>query len=228
MSGCGVQLLARGRDADIFNAGQGRVLRRYRDPSKDATQEARVMQFARHHGVPVPDVFDAGGPDLVLERIAGPTMGGAIGRRPWTLAAHARMLAELHDLVHRVDGPTWLDQPLGWGDRLIHLDLHPENVLMGHSGPMIIDWANAAVGPGEADVADAWLIISAASAPGGVLKRKLAGVAQRRLAHLFLRAAGVDLTPVLAAAADRRLVDKNLDPSERARISRTVKSFGEG
>jgi aminoglycoside phosphotransferase (APT) family kinase protein len=135
------------------------------------------------------------------------------------MASYARLLADLHNLVHGVPGPPWLDQPFGPGDRLLHLDLHPENVLIGRSGPVIIDWSNAAVGPRDADVADAFLIISSANAPGGVFMRTLAPLGQRYLAGLFLRAAGANISSVVAAAANRRLADKNLNSVERQRIS---------
>src|SRR5205085_1357238 len=69
-----VQLLATGRDADVFDAGPGRVLRRYRNPDRSSVREAEIMRYARDQGFPVPAVFDADGPDLVMERVVGPTM----------------------------------------------------------------------------------------------------------------------------------------------------------
>ena len=51
------------------------------------------MAYARGAGLPVPEVFDVDGPDLVMERVAGPTMTAALARRPWTLAAQAGRLA---------------------------------------------------------------------------------------------------------------------------------------
>jgi aminoglycoside phosphotransferase (APT) family kinase protein len=213
-----MRLLAAGRDADVFEAGVGRVLRRYRDASRDVSREARVMQYARGQGLPVPEVFDADGPDLVLERVDGPTMGSDLGRQPWKLGGHARLLAGLHAAVHRIPGPSWLEAPFGLGDRLVHLDLHPENVLISASGPVIIDWTNARTGAEAADVADAWLIISVGSAPGGRVKKVVASAGQRWFADLFLRATSVDVSSVVGLAADRRLGDQNLSRTECARI----------
>src|ERR1700761_5987177 len=97
-------LLGSGRNADVYDIGGGRVLRRYRDgrdPDRVAA-EAQVMAHARAGGVPVPEVFDVAGADIVMERAVGPTMLDVLGRRPWTIRAHARLLARLHELVHQV------------------------------------------------------------------------------------------------------------------------------
>ena len=74
---------------------------------------------------------------LVLELVDGPTMLADLGRRPWRLARHARTLAELHARLHKVPYE---------GERLLHLDLHPDNVLLSARGPVVIDWTNARAG----------------------------------------------------------------------------------
>ena len=64
-------LLGAGRSADVYDVGGGRVLRRYRD-GRDPTgvdAEAQVMGVARAFGVPVPEVFDVSGTDIVMERV---------------------------------------------------------------------------------------------------------------------------------------------------------------
>jgi aminoglycoside phosphotransferase (APT) family kinase protein len=215
-----VELLGRGRDADVFALDGNRVLRRYRDAGRSAEREAAVMAYARSAGLPVPEVFDVQGADLVLERVVGPTMTAALARRPWTLAAQARVLAGLHRAVHDVPAPDWLAGPFGGGDALLHLDLHPENVLMTADGPVVIDWTNAARGPAEVDVADAWLVVSAGSVPGGRLQAAVVGAAQGTFARLFRRSAGLQPGPALAVAATRRLADRNLDDRERQRVRR--------
>lgn len=221
-----MQLLGAGRDADVFALDGGRVLRRYRNPRRSAEREARVMTHARAAGLPVPEVVDVAGPDLVLERIEGPTMAAALVRRPWTLAAHARVLGELHRAVHAVPAPDWLDGPsfdagpAGSAGSLLHLDLHPENVLLGSGGPVVIDWTNAARGAAAVDVADAWLVMTVARPAGGRAQAAVAAVAQGTFARSFRRAAGLDLRAALPAAAGRRLGDPNLGHGERRRIRR--------
>ncbi len=221
-----MQLVGRGRDADVFALDGDRVLRRYRVAGRSAEREAAVMGHARSCGLPVPEVLDVAGPDLVMTRVVGPTMSDALVRRPWSMAAQARVLAGLHEQVHAVVAPGWLEAPVGEGGSLLHLDLHPENVLLSPSGPVIIDWTNAARGPAAADVADAWLVISAAGVPGSRSRAALVAAAQGTFARLFRRAAGLELTAALPAAAARRLADRNLGDRERRRIRRLAGAGG--
>lgn len=214
----GRPLLARGREADVVDLGDGRVLRRFRDPSRRAEREAAVMRYAGSQGVPVPQVYDASGPCLVLERLDGTTMSAALARRPWSLTVRARQLAELHRQIHSVAAPSWLDTRVGDGDALLHLDLHPRNVVLSSRGPVVIDWTNAASGAPDIDVADAWLMISTADlSRSRTLSGALRG-SQRRFANAFLTAAGTVAREALATAARRRLGDRNVSPSEEARI----------
>ena len=129
-----------GRSADVHDLGRGRVLRRYHDRARSARYEADAMSLARAHGVPVPEVFDVDGPDIVMEKVDGPTMLADVARRPWRLLRHAAALARLHEQVHAVPAREWLQAPFGEGGALLHLDLHPENVLLSARGPVVIDW----------------------------------------------------------------------------------------
>ncbi len=63
-------LIASGRDADVFALGDDRVLRRYR-LGGDVGPEAELMAYVGERGFPVPRVYDAAGPDLVLQRLHG-------------------------------------------------------------------------------------------------------------------------------------------------------------
>ena len=138
-------MLAVGREADVYEIDERRVLRRYRREA-DVTGEAAVMRHLAGLGFPVPAVHEATGRDMVLERLDGPTMAqapatGALGVD--TAAGHlADLLRRLHEL------PSWPGSPLG--PAVLHLDLHPENVLMTARGPVVIDWCNAR--PGEPDL----------------------------------------------------------------------------
>jgi len=138
-------LLGRGREADVYDLGDGRVLRRYRR-GRDATLEAEAMRVVRSAGVSCPTVFDADGSDIVMERIGGVTLATDMARRPWTVAAAGRTLASLHTQLHRVPAPATITRRVSHGDALLHLDLHPENVIVSSTGPVLIDWANVAMG----------------------------------------------------------------------------------
>jgi len=69
----GVVPFATGRDADVYELDSGRVLRRYRTGG-DVADEAAVMRHAATHGYPVPAIYAAEGPELVLQRLDGPTI----------------------------------------------------------------------------------------------------------------------------------------------------------
>ncbi|HEX6715115.1 MAG TPA: phosphotransferase, partial [Thermoleophilaceae bacterium] len=157
--------IGRGRAADVFLLNDGRVLKRDRE-GRNAGHEAEAMRHAGAHGLPVPEVFAADGTDLVMERIDGPTMTADMARRPWRVTAHARLLADLHNRLHRVPPPEQLSPRLGGESTMVHGDLHPDNVLLSPRGPVLIDWANAGRGRAEDDVAMAWLIIAASDMPG--------------------------------------------------------------
>lgn len=216
-----MDLLARGRDCDVFDAGAGRVLRRYRRDGSSVERESKAMVYARSRGCPVPEVLDAHGRDLLMERVDGPTMAADPMARPWMLRRHARLLASVHATVHSVAGPEWLDRPFGAGGSLLHLDLHPENLLIVGSEVVVIDWTNAAVGPADADVLDTWLVVSAVRPSGSGLQAAIIGRAQSSLANMFRRAANMkEDQPLLRLVAQRRLADRNMTSSERHRMVR--------
>jgi aminoglycoside phosphotransferase (APT) family kinase protein len=221
-----------GRSADIYDLGHGRVLRRYHDHERSARGEAEVMSWAAAHGVPVPEVFGADGPDIVMEKVDGPTMLADLARRPWRLAGHAAALARLHEQVHAVPALDGLRAPSGMGGRageavLLHLDLHPENVLMSARGPVIIDWEGAGRGPTEADVAVCWVVVATSEVPGSVRQQVVGRAGQRLFADIFLRRAGVAVGPAwLAEAARFRLLDPHLRPAEAARVRRVLARGG--
>lgn len=212
-----IELIGRGRDADVFALDDRRVLRRYRS-GRSAEHEAAVMEHARKAGYPVPEVLDASGPDLTLQRVTGRTMADDLKRGPWRIWSHAKLLADLHRRLHAIDAPDGLRAPLGEGTALLHLDLHPENVLVSRDGPWVIDWANAARGPAEADVALTFVIVGVVPQARSPIDR-LGDALRKRFAAEFLIAA--DMPAVRGAmplALEFRLADANLLPEERAAL----------
>ena len=150
-----MRLLASGRDADVWALDDERVLRRYRD-GRDMSREAEVMRHAARHGFPVPAVLrtEPGG-GMVVERLYGPTMLAALLAGTLTAAEGGALLGEL--LVRLGPIPAG---PTGEAGSLLHLDLHPDNVILTASGPVVVDWANAAAGPSTLDVAMSALILA--------------------------------------------------------------------
>lgn len=207
-------LLARGREADVFDRGDGTVLRRYRDRDVPA-HEVRVMRFARSNRYPVPEVIAVAGRDLVLDRITGPTMQEVLFGEPGSLSDKAAQLAELHHRLHLVAGPDWL--PLrGDGDRLLHLDLHPKNVILGPSGPVVIDWSNAARGPSALDPALAIAVFVTAKANVGPEERSGIDAFIDAFSSHF---AAADLDAALPLALELRRAAHNVTDRERAELT---------
>jgi aminoglycoside phosphotransferase (APT) family kinase protein len=200
---------ASGRDADVWALAGGRVLRRYRD-GWDVAAESTVMAHVRAHGYPVPVVHSAAGPDLVMDRVDGPTMLAALVGGALDLGTGAGVLADLLRRLHAVPGPG--------GDparRVLHLDLHPDNVLLAPAGPVVIDWRNAAEGPPGLDVAMSAVILGQAACD------PLLDVAPAARAFLraFLHRVAEDPLPHLDQALGRRGADPNQSTRERALLS---------
>jgi tRNA A-37 threonylcarbamoyl transferase component Bud32 len=83
------------------------VLRRARD-GRSLEREAAIMRHVAGHGLPVPEVFDADGADIVMARVDGPNMLDDVGRHPGRLVRHARLLATLHHDLGQIDAPVGL------------------------------------------------------------------------------------------------------------------------
>jgi Ser/Thr protein kinase RdoA (MazF antagonist) len=215
-----MRLIASGRDADVFDLGDGRVLRRHKD-GRPATKQADLLRYAAAHGYPVPALHDANGPDLVLEKLDGPEMQEVL--RPWNFGPNARILADLHRRLHQIPPMPGLDSAFGEPRALLHLDLHPRNVLLTSRGPVVIDWANAANGPGQADVALMYVIGKTSRIDGPAWSRALLGAFRDRFLDAFVAAAAdAEFAAVLPAVAEWRKRDRNVTPAERAAIDRLL------
>ena len=181
------------------------------------------MRLARAGGVPVPEVHDVDGRDMVLERVDGPTMLTALTSRPWQVASQVQTLVELHRLVHRVPAPGWLRPTLGTGQSLLHLDLHPANIILSSDGPVLLDWQGAAGGEAATDLALTYLLLRTSTVPGRAGQRVIGRLGQFAFAALFRAAAGASsVDSQLRAVARRRLADPTLLPQEASRIRRML------
>ena len=219
-------LVASGRAADVYAYGDGLVLRRYRTPVF-LVYEAAVMQWVAAHGYPVPNVVAVHGPDLVMERLDGPTMLSDFSRHPWRLFRYARTIATLLKELHAIPPADWMVPKHTGGDATVHLDLHPDNVMLTSRGPVVIDWSNAGRGDPAAEIADLWLVLACAQIPGGQIERTLIGFGRRT----FLRAllSHFDVAPIrakLKVAYDFRSRDRNMSEEELGRMRKLVERFG--
>lgn len=217
-------LLASGRDADIFEYGPSQVLRRSRH-ARSMEREARTMEFVHAHGFPSPrvDELSDAGTELVMERITGVNMVEALNNAPWKAKRFGRILAELHKELHELPGPEWLTlTTLRAGTQLLHMDLHPLNVMMSDRGPIVIDWGNAVRGDPRTDVAVTWTLMSAGEVPTSGVKGQLVGLIRSRLVSGFI---GAFDREVVAREVDAVVRWKSNDPNMSASEIASMRTF---
>jgi aminoglycoside phosphotransferase (APT) family kinase protein len=219
-------LIGTGRAADVYDIGDGKVLRRYRT-DHDSSIEAAAMRAAWAADYPVPEVFDADGRDLVMERLVGPTMLKVLGDRPWRYARIADELADLHARLAALHideaGVAVRFEP---AECLVHLDLHPGNVVLTPRGPVVIDWSNAGMGPRGADVATTWILLTIGEADDiPTALRPFVGAIRRRLLRRFLRGVERPGLGVIRMVAEHRMRDWNLRRGELAELRRFLEGF---
>ncbi|MFD6278215.1 phosphotransferase [Streptomyces sp. NPDC060209] len=152
-------LLGSGRTADVYALDGSWVLRRYRHDI-DTTGELAVMSYLSASGFPVPRIGPPAAEslptDLVVQRLTGPTLAEALLAGTVTEGEGADLLARLLRELHAI--PPRLSQDPD--DRILHLDLHPENVILAPEGAMVIDWLTTREGPPALDRAMTSLILA--------------------------------------------------------------------
>lgn len=156
-----------------------------------------------------------------MERLDGRDMLADLSRRPWLVRRHGATLADLHNRLHEIPAPAGLAPAFGPGDRVLHLDLHPANVMLTSNGPVVIDWSDAAAGAAGADVAMAYLIMASSDTdliPAAL--RPVVGRLRAVLIRQFLAGARDDPQAHLARVARERAQDRNVRPAEADRLLR--------
>jgi hypothetical protein len=146
-----VRPLDSGRDADVYLYGDGLVLRRYRD-GRSACEEAATLRYLASVGFAVPEVARSQGPDIVMARVFGPSLAAAVQAGDVHPSVAGETLAFLHSRLH--------DLTRAGEQSLLHLDLHPLNVLLSSDGPVVIDWANSRRGAPGLDLATTALTLA--------------------------------------------------------------------
>jgi len=224
------KVIARGRTAELFDLPENQVLKLFYDwvSPETARKEYEVSQLVFRAGLPVPRVFDLINHEnrsgVIFEKIRGTTMLSLIGKKPWQVALHSRILAELHHKIHqvKVDGfPTYHDQwlkkidlvpnlseeikqdlinrvaQLPQDNRLCHFDFHPDQVLYTENGPIILDWMTAYAGHPAADVARTQILLTIGKPPDASLTMKLLSSLLGKLANFYYQKRYLALNPTI-------------------------------
>lgn len=161
------------------------------------------MDLARRHRFPVPRVHEVRPDALVLERIAGPSMGSNLRRHrgsardtfaPWRTCTRGCTPFR----TKAAGCCTWTCIRRTSSSR--------------GGAPVVIDWTNADAGDPAQDMALSWLILETS-----------AGLPGRLLARLFAREVGRDtIRRGIADASAFRIADPHVTDAERARVPRAV------
>lgn len=205
------QHLASGQDSDVFIRSDGLLVKRTRT-GRDLRREAEMMLYLSGFGIPVPRVHDATAEELVMQYVPGPRMSEEIGRKPWLAGGLGEELADLHRRLDLIPAPDFLS---GEGN-LLHLDLHPGNVVLGPEGPVVLDWASAGKGDRRLDVALSWVSLAVAHlAP--VMK-----LTRWRFLRSFMANVDPEARNAIPEAARIRLERHDRDPRERAALQRLM------
>ncbi|SOD67561.1 Phosphotransferase enzyme family protein [Streptomyces zhaozhouensis] len=126
-------------------------------------------------------------------------------------------LAGLLDRLHALPGG------------LVHLDLHPENVLRTARGPVVIDWCNARENrpPGRDRAVSALILAEAAAGPYPAAGPVLTAL----LDHLRPAGGGEGQPPFTEAeltwAGDLRRANPTLDAAEKRTLDRALERLAE-
>jgi aminoglycoside phosphotransferase (APT) family kinase protein len=183
---------------------------------------------------------------LLWERVRGASLLSAIVRQPLRLRAHAEAFVSLQGRIRGVEAAdlppieVWLDQiirhspflspaekqalvarveALPAGNRLLHMDFHPGNVLQGgHDGYKVIDWLMAMRGPAEADVARTCLLLEHHLRPAGMGRFK-SWLVRRLLSEFKVRYLELSVSQY---GMDAQAIDQWLVPLAAARLAEPV------
>lgn len=110
----GLRLIGQGREAEVFECRDGRVLKLLRapGPSKGLAFEIAALHAARSAGVSVPQAYEEvvidGRTNLMMERLEGSDLLTIIGQKPWLVFRSGRLTGEIHARINAARAPASL------------------------------------------------------------------------------------------------------------------------
>jgi uncharacterized protein (TIGR02172 family) len=99
--------LARGRTAEVYAWGTGKVVKVYFPgfSAEDANYEAKIAVTVQESGVACPRFYEQvefeGRPGLIYERVNGVPMSELVFKGPWRVPSLAKRMAKLHRAMHQ-------------------------------------------------------------------------------------------------------------------------------
>jgi tRNA A-37 threonylcarbamoyl transferase component Bud32 len=109
-----MRLIGQGREAEVFEWRDGRVLKLLRapGPSTGLAFEMAALDAARSVGVSVPQAYDEvvidGRAGLVMERLEGSDLLTIIGQKPWLVFYSGRLTGDIHARINAARAPASL------------------------------------------------------------------------------------------------------------------------
>jgi Phosphotransferase enzyme family len=109
-----LRLIGQGREAEVFECPDGRVLKLLRasGPRTGLAFEIAALEAARSAGVSVPQVYEEvvidGRNGLMMERLDGTDLLTMIGRTPWLVFRCGRLTGEIHARINAGRAPESL------------------------------------------------------------------------------------------------------------------------
>jgi Ser/Thr protein kinase RdoA (MazF antagonist) len=101
-----------GREAELFDLGNGRVLRLYRsvDADAEARYQAGLLQQIADLGIRVPRIFELVSkmdrPGVIMERLEGPDLLTDVARQPWRVLHIGALCGRLHARLNETPAPS--------------------------------------------------------------------------------------------------------------------------
>ncbi|MFD6434936.1 phosphotransferase [Streptomyces venezuelae] len=162
-----------------------------------------------------------------MRRLTGPTMAQSAMAGELSPEEAGTMIGTLLRQLHALPGRSPEAPP---HHRVLHLDLHPENILITSDGPMVIDWATAEEGPPGLDRAMSALILAevvvadgpAAAGSRVALAALLAEFGDGEFGKVEKAEVGRCPKGQLARARARRAANPTLGSAEIARLDAAV------
>lgn len=178
---------AQGRTTVVYDLGDGTVCKLFPAgyPRAYIEHEYRNAVRFRQIGLPAPKAFGLierdGRTGILYEKLSGRTLRQCTDEAAVSPDDALRLLAGLHARILRAEGTGGMDyrdvlllvngdglrgeiEALPDGDRLLHGDLHPGNIILDERGePHIIDFMNVCCGPALYDIARTYFLTGAKS-----------------------------------------------------------------